>query len=174
MTASKAAADTEKVPIEKIDSATRAPEPLEKAAADNARAAGSSTVPFQPPGDTPGVAPNPNAPTPPPYDNTYAFTIFLQSDLVNPYLGGPCNHLGQTIRVVAPNVQAAYQAVKAQYGATLLKLIGPCPVFVGADHAMSQAAGASAPMQSPHPLQSESKHSQGSGTNPRKSHSSWD
>lgn len=183
-------ADTEKVPIEKIDSATRASEPLEKDVATRdamTRAAGANPgLPFLPPGDTPGIAPNTTAPTPPPYDNTYAFTVYLKANpAMAVYLGQAANPLGDPVRIVAPNWQAAYQALLAQYGANLLKVTGPCPVFVGADHGMSQAAGASSPMQA-HPLHSDTAKSDSSKSDtpkskpqppeptPRKSHSSWD
>lgn len=173
MTPTKAA-DTEKVPIEKIDSATRAPEPLEKdVAARDAmtRAAGANPgLPFLPPGDTTGQIPDPNAPSPPAYFNIYSFTVYLKADpSAVPYLGQTANPLGINVRVAAPNVQAAYTAVKTKYAATMVNMIGPCPSFVGADADLSTSAGAlSAPAggtQQAKPLQS---------TNPRKSHSSWD
>lgn len=134
-------------PVEKIDSATRAPAPLEQAAAEQqqrdiaALAAGNPALPFQPPGDVPGAVADPNFPAPAPNYNIYAFSILLKSDLVNPYTGGPCNHLGSNVRVSAPNKQAAYNAVVAQYGANLVSLRGPCCVYVGADATLSAAAG---------------------------------
>lgn len=134
-------------PIEKIDSATRAPAPLEQASAEQqqreiaAFAAGNPGLPFQPPGDVPGAVADPNFPSPAPNYNIYAFSILLKSDIVNAYTGGPCNHLGSNVRVSAPNKQAAYNAVVAQYGANLVSLRGPCCVYVGADATLSAAAG---------------------------------
>lgn len=198
--AKTATADTATVPIEKIDSATRAPEPLEKMQAEGnarelARASGSNPgLPFLPPGDVPGQIPDPNFPSPPPYFNIYSFTVWLNSPVQNdptlppdsaaqPSLrvGMAASYSGEIVRIASATAQGAYEALMAdpRYGANIFKFIGPCCSFVGADATLSTAAEVEPVSgkggQQPKPLQGEQSSSKsGSTTTPRKSHSSWD
>lgn len=91
---------------------------------------------LEPPSDVPGQIPNPQIPSPPPFINVYSFSLLLKSDITQG------NHIGNEVSVAAPTMQAAYQAVIAQYGSTIACLRGPCCKSVGVNKVLSDAAGA--------------------------------